>query len=126
MRAIMFHHTTKNHHIVMVFHECLTSGAPVHLPSESVSGFVGTRTFAIAIARVTVPEEMVITHPGFAAPPLVGLSCLDWNGSGNDSGHPQAARLMAGEMAGWTRLELATSGVTGRKRPFWPRSAPET
>src|SRR5208337_5186694 len=27
-------------------------------------------------------------------------------------------------MAGWTRLELATSGVTGRKRPFWPPGAP--
>ena len=27
------------------------------------------------------------------------------------------------KMAGWTRLELATSGVTGRKRLLWPTGA---
>ena len=34
---------------------------------------------------------------------------------GHDSGHPQVARKCLILMAGWTRLELATSGVTGRR-----------
>ncbi len=45
----------------------------------------------------------------------MGEMNVDGNVDGHGSGRPQAARKYLILLAGWTRLELATSGVTGRR-----------